>query len=73
MCWIEFRAGLNTLMRIRVPRRVKDIFTERRPISALAADLYVHLNFRLLSMNLFEVLLAVPGILRDETTSRSVF
>jgi hypothetical protein len=70
---MKFRAVLNTIMRIRVLRRVKDIFTEKRPFSALAADLHVHLNFRLLSMNLFEVLLAVPGILRDETTSRSVF
>jgi hypothetical protein len=73
VCWIELRAVLNTLMRTRVLRRAKNICTERRPISALAADLYVHLNFRLLRMNPFEVLLAVPGFLRDEITSRSVF
>lgn len=55
VCWMEFRlskdkvrhrALLNTIMRMRVLRRVKDIFTERHPISASAADLDGLLNFR---------------------------
>jgi hypothetical protein len=60
-------------MRMRVLRRVKDIFTEWWPVSASGTDLYVLLNFRLLRRELFERLLAVPGILRNETTPRSVF
>jgi hypothetical protein len=68
---VQHRAALNRIMRMHVLRRVKDIFTEWRPISVSAADLGVFLNFRLLSRGMFEALLAVSGIFRDETTSRS--
>ena len=70
---VRHRAVLNTIMRMLVLRRMKDIFTEWRLVSASATDLYVLLNFRLLRTELFEGLLDVPGILRNETTPRSVF
>jgi len=70
---VRHRAVLNTIMRMRVLRRVKGIFTEWRPGSASETDLYVLLNFRLLRRKLFEGLLVVPGILLDETTPRSAF
>jgi hypothetical protein len=45
---------------------VKDFFTEWRLIGTSAADIYLLLNFRFLSRDLFEGLLPDPGILREE-------